>query len=169
MSRPVSTLVLRVGGAACVAGVLAGCSLFSGNGQSEAVQSAVSAVPVPERWSEPAPLEVACGTVNLDCQEVSARRVFHTEGGPVTSCEDVVSYVGSLDTFVDAVGVRGTAEGVPSVADCQAELADNQRYLVKAGGLSDTEGASWRLRLTPAATGFALSVVLGDPPRDPWT
>ena len=29
-------------------------------------------------------------------------------------------------------------------------------------------GALWRLRLTPAATGFDLSVVLGDPPRDPW-
>jgi hypothetical protein len=158
----------RLGGLACAAGLLAGCALFSGNGQNEAVQSAVSALPAPERWTEPVPLEVACETVNIDCQEVSARRVFHTDGGPVAACEDVVSYIGSLDTFVEAVGIRGAAEGVPSVADCQVELSDNQRYLVKAGGLSDTEGASWRLRLTPAATGFDLSVVLGDPPRDPW-
>ncbi len=167
-SRP-SMVALRLGGAACAAGLLAGCALFSGNGQNEAVQSAVAAVPAPEGWTEPAPLEVACGTVNLDCQEVSARRVFHTDGGPLTACEDVVSYVGSLDTFVEAVGIIGTAEGVPSVADCQAELSDNQRYLVKADGLSDTQGASWRLRLTPAASGFDLSVVLGEPPRDPWS
>jgi hypothetical protein len=163
------TSVLRVAGLASVAGLLAGCSLFAGNGQNEAVQAAVRAAPAPEGWTEPAPQEVACATVNLDCQEVSARRVFHTDGGAATACEDVVSYVGSVDTFVEAVGVRGTAEAVPSVQDCTAELSAYQRYLVKAGGLSDTEGAVWRLRLTPAGSGFDLSLVLGDPPRDPWS
>ena len=169
MTRRAASVVLRLGGLSGAACLLAGCALFSGNGQNEAAQGALRAVASPDGWSEPAPMEVACGTVNLDCQEVSARRVFHTDGDAAAACGGLMSYVASTDVFVAPTGVRGTAEVAPSAADCQAELADDQRYLVKAGGPSDSEGSSWRLRVTPAASGFDLSVVLGDPPRDPWS
>lgn len=169
MSHRAASVVGGLGGLSGAACLLAGCALFSGNGQNEAVQGALRAVASPDGWSEPAPMEVACGTVDLDCQEVSARRVFHTDGDAAAACGGMVSYVASADAFVAPTGVRGTAEVAPGSADCQAELGDHQRYLVKADGASDVEGSSWRLRITPAAGGFDLSVVLGDPPRDPWS
>lgn len=152
--------------AAALAAPLAGCALLPGGTEGTAVTSAVADLPAPEAWAEVGAIEVACPTVNLDCQDTSARRVFRNDGDAEAACGGLVAYVGYVDAFADATGISGTSPAPPSADDCAAELAAYQRYLVTAPG---PEGVGdWRLRLRPATTGFELSVVLGDPPRDPW-
>lgn len=145
---------------------LAGCALFPSSTEAAAVTSAVAAVSVPEGWAEVGSIGVACPVVNVDCQDSSARRVFRNDGDAAAACGGLLAYLGYAEAFAGASGISGTSSAPPSADDCAAELTAYQRYLVTAPG---PEGAGeWRLRLTPAADGFRLSVVLGDPPRDPW-
>jgi len=152
--------------AAAAAAGLAGCALFPSSSGAAAVTSAVAAVPVPEGWAEVGSVEVACPSVNLDCQDSSARRVFRNDGDAAAACGGLLAYLGYADAFAGASGISGTSAAPPSADDCAAELAAYQRYVVTAPG-PDRVG-EWRLRLTPADDGLRLSVVLGDPPRDPW-
>ncbi len=148
------------------AAALAGCALFPSSSGAAAVTSAVSAVPVPEGWAEVGSIEVACPAVNLDCQDSSARRVFRNDGDAAAACGGLLAYLGYVEDFSGASGISGTSSAPPSADDCAAELTAYRRYLVTAPG-PDGVG-EWWLRLTPGEDGFLLSVVLGDPPRDPW-
>ncbi len=164
MSR--RAVLLMAAATTIAAAGLAGCALFPSTTEAAAVTSAVADVPVPEGWAEVGSIEVACAAVNVDCQDSSARRVFRNDGDVAAACGGLLAYLGYADAFAGASGISGTSSAPPSTDDCAAELSAYQRYLVTAPG---PDGAGeWRLRLAPGEDGFRLSVVLGDPPRDPW-
>jgi PBP1b-binding outer membrane lipoprotein LpoB len=148
--------------------LLTGC--FASQSENTRIQQAVAALPTPSSWAEVGSIETTCTDTNVDCQDPNARRLFLHEGTAAEACAQAVDYVNGTPAFVSATAIRGAAEVQPSAADCQAELTAYTRYQLRATAPSDVGGAAaWRLRLTPAdAGGFELSVVLGDPPRDPW-
>lgn len=145
-----------------------GCALFPADPSNEAIRTAVAGVTAPAGWTEVGSIEQPCAVLNIDCQDSSVRRVFRTDGDAAAACSDLVQYVAVLPPFQGAQGLVGASPQPPAVEACQDELAAYGRYLVIAEGPSGRDAGEWRLRLTPDDDGFALSVVLGDPPRDPW-
>lgn len=154
--------------AAVVLATATGCALFPADPSNQAIRTAVAGVTAPAGWSEVGAIEPACPVLNIDCADSSVRTVFRTDGDAAAACSDIVQYVAVLPPFQGAQGLVGASPQPPAVEACQAELAAYDRYVVVADGPSGRDAEEWRLRLTPEGDGFALSVVLGDPPRDPW-
>ena len=134
---------------AWLAAVVVACSSVTGctaptNVQAQKIAGTMSSLPVPRGWTEPAPMQTVCMEPNLDCQDPNARRVFTTTAVRQQVCVEFVGWV-------------------------QNEIAHYTRYLVTARAPHDGAGdAHWRMALTQAASGYALSVVVGSPPREPW-
>lgn len=153
---------------ALVASSTAGCALFPSDPTNESIRTAVAGVSAPSGWTEVGTIEAACAALNVDCQDSSVRRVFRTQGDAASACADVVAYLGAVPLFPGAQGLAGATPQDPSADVCAAELAAYDRYVVLADGPAGNGTEEWRLRLTPAEAGYQLSVVLGDPPLDPW-
>lgn len=162
MRRAAATAVL-------VLATASGCALFPSDPTNASIRAAVAGVTPPSGWTEVGSIEAACAVINLDCQDTSARRVFRTDAGPSAACADLVAYLAAVPLFSGAAGLAGAAAEPPSAQTCEAEIAQLGRYVVLADGPSGSGTEQWRLRLTPAGGGHELSVVLGDPPRDPWS
>jgi hypothetical protein len=137
-----------------------------------AVSKAVAAVKPPYGWVQVEPLDVACHPGHPGCEDDSAHRAFHAPGTVQTACLSVVSWVNSsTDVFSNPIAITGAETATPTVDACVTELTTVRAYIVNAGAADPSvpKGARWALRLFPDTLGgFRLSVVLGDPPRDPW-
>lgn len=164
MTRAASVLA-----AALAVASTAGCALFPSDPSNESIRATVSSVSAPSGWTEVGSLEPACAVLNVDCQDSSVRRVFRAEVDAAAACSDVVAYLAAVPLLSGAQGLAGATPQDPSAGTCAAELAAYGRYVVLADGPAGNGTEQWRLRLTPAGRGYELSVVLGDPPRDPWS
>jgi len=139
------------------------------NVQAQKIAGTMSSLPVPRGWSEPAPMQTVCMEPDLDCQDPNARRVFITTAGRQHSCVEFVGWVQNNAVFEIPSAIVGTSEKPVAAEDCLAEIAHYTRYVVTARAPHDGAGdAHWRMALTQAASGYALSVVVGSPPREPW-
>ena len=114
-------------------------------------------------------MQTVCMEPNLDCQDPNARRAFATTVGLQRACAEFFGWVKNNAAFELPLAIVGTSEATVAIADCQTEITNYTRYVVKAKAPHDGAGdAAWRLTLTRGAPSFSLSVVLGSPPRDPW-
>ena len=154
--------------AAVVLAAATGCALFPADPSNSSIRTTVAGVTAPSGWTEAGSIEQACAVINLDCQDTSVRRVFRTDGDAAAACADLIAYLEAVPTFPGAQGLAGAVPQDPSAQTCEAEIADDGRYVVLADGPDDGGSQEWRLRLTLSGPGYDLSVVLGDPPRDPW-
>lgn len=154
---------------AVVAASTAGCALFPSDPTNDSIRTTVSSVSAPSGWTETGSIESACPVLNVDCQDTSVRRVFRRDGDAAAACADVLAYLGATPLFPGAQGLAGATPQPPTSQVCLAELAEFGRYVVLADGPAGDGTEEWRLRLTPTDGGYQLSVVLGDPPRDPWS
>jgi hypothetical protein len=150
-----------------VALLLVGCTAPT-NVQAEKIRGTMASLTAPRGWSEPTPMQTDCMQPNLDCQDPNARRTFVTSVHVTRACAEVVGWVANNAVFEIPKAIVGTAQKTPSEADCLAEIRDYSRYSIKARAPHDAAGdAGWLLKLAPQATGYALTVVIGAPPRQP--
>jgi len=137
-----------------------------------AVGKAVGDLTPPYGWVEVEPLDIACHPGHPGCEDDSAHRAFHAAGTTQTACLSVVSWVnGSTDVFADPIAISGAETKKPSVEACETELTTVRAYIINTASADPAvpQGARWAIRLFPDTLGgFRLSVVLGNPPRDPW-
>ena len=137
-----------------------------------AVSKAVAGLTPPKGWVEVESLDIACHPGHPGCEDDSAHRAFHAPGTAATACTSVVAWVNSsTDVFAEPIAITGAETATPTVAACESELSSVRVYIINAGSADPSvpKGARWAMRLFPDTFGgFRLSVVLGDPPRDPW-
>jgi hypothetical protein len=154
---------------ACVAaalGPLAACSTTQPPDERTATLSAVTDLTAPVGWTT-GPVQPACVTVNLDCQDVSVRRVFTSSSAVAAACASMTSWASGTAAFGSPTAIVGTDVAAPvDPTTCRDEMTRYTRYTIRAKAAADLpSSASWALRLTPkAGGGYELSATLGDPP-----
>jgi hypothetical protein len=167
-----SRRTLRAAALAAVAlGCLTACFPPS-DADVAAVSKAVSDLKPPYGWVQVEPLDVACHPGHPGCEDDSSHRAFHAAGTVQTACLSVVSWVnGSTDVFSDPIAITGAETKTPTTAACETEITTVNAYIINTGSADPAvpKGARWAIRLFPDTLGgYRLSVVLGNPPRDPW-
>jgi hypothetical protein len=172
LPRRLPTRVLAVAVAFCAVVTLAGCFPPSA-ADLAAVKQAVVDLSPPPGWTEVESIDVACHPGHPGCEDDSAHRAFHSLGTVEQACAAVTSWVLSSTTvFSEPIAVVGPETATPNAADCVSEIATAGEYVINTGAadLSLPSSSRWAMRLRPDSLGgWRLSVVLGSPPRDPWS
>lgn len=157
--------------AVVVAGCLSACFPPS-DADVAAVKQAVADLQPPPGWVEVEALDVACHPGHPGCEDDSAHRAFHRPGTLQAACDSVVSWVnGTTSVFADPIAITGAETATPSTAACVSEITTVRTYIINTAAADPAvpKGARWALRLfADTFGGWRLSVVLGNPPRDPW-
>ena len=155
-----------------VCGLLSACFPAPAS-EAVAMETTLKAVPSPHGWFQTRPVEVACRPDQRGCDDDSALRVFETGSGLDAACSSMVTWLEqNPQTFLDPLAIAGNDTRAPEAVDCRTEVQSHEAYLVYAGatGPGLPRGARYALRLTRATldAGWHLSVVIGNPPQDPW-